>query len=98
MLDEVERYHEEERGGRWGTVRTSSVKTTDVAVYDFCGENDGLCVENDGLCFENDGLCVKNDEFCIKNDEFCIKNDEFRKVEDIPLLRPWLRTLLESRL
>ena len=28
------RYHEEELGGVWGTVRQSSVKTTDVAVED----------------------------------------------------------------
>jgi hypothetical protein len=30
----VEQYHAEERGGEWGTVRDSSVKTTDVAVED----------------------------------------------------------------
>lgn len=43
-------YHQEKLGGVWGTVRQSSVKTTDVA------------------------------------------------VEDIPKLRPWLRTLLHTRL
>jgi hypothetical protein len=30
----VEQYHREELGGRWGTVRDSSVTTTDVAVED----------------------------------------------------------------
>jgi hypothetical protein len=50
ILEEVENYHVNEKNGKWGTVRTSSVKTTDVA------------------------------------------------VEDIPVLRPWLRCLTETRL
>ncbi|OQR95184.1 hypothetical protein ACHHYP_00249 [Achlya hypogyna] len=49
VLALVEKYHVEARSGVWGTVRHSSVKTTDVA------------------------------------------------VEDIPGLRPWLQTLLTSR-
>ena len=50
VLRRVDEYHAAERGGVWGTVRKSSVKTTDVA------------------------------------------------VEDIPVLRPWLKELLRSRL
>ena len=34
VLGRVEAFHEDFRGGRWGTVRHSSVKTTDVAVED----------------------------------------------------------------
>jgi hypothetical protein len=34
VVDCVETFHEEHRGGEWGTVRHSSVKTTDVAVED----------------------------------------------------------------
>jgi hypothetical protein len=34
VVEEVERYHTEELGGKWSTVRDSSVKTTDVAVED----------------------------------------------------------------
>ena len=35
-LGEVDAFHDECRGGRWGTVRHSSVKTTDVAVEGAC--------------------------------------------------------------
>jgi len=34
VLNEVEAFHKDFRGGKWGTVRHSSVKTTDVAVED----------------------------------------------------------------
>jgi len=34
VLNEVEAFHKDFRDGRWGTVRHSSVKTTDVAVED----------------------------------------------------------------
>lgn len=34
VVDTVNTFHEEQRGGMWGTVRQSSVKTTDVAVED----------------------------------------------------------------
>jgi len=50
VLQHVEDFHAEERNGIWGTVRKSSVPTTDVA------------------------------------------------VEDIPVLRPWLRELLHTRM
>ena len=50
VTQQVEDFHTEHRHGKWGTVRHSSVKTTDVA------------------------------------------------VEDIPILRPWLRTLLKEKL
>ncbi|RHY41409.1 hypothetical protein DYB30_010422 [Aphanomyces astaci] len=49
VIDIVDAFHRDVRHGQWGTVRHSSVNTTDVA------------------------------------------------VEDIPLLRPWLRKLLKSR-
>jgi hypothetical protein len=50
VVEVVNDFHEKERGGVWGTVRSSSVKTTDVA------------------------------------------------VEDVSCLRPWLRSLLHTRL
>ena len=34
MARKVDRFHHDELGGKWGTVRVSSVKTTDVAVED----------------------------------------------------------------
>jgi len=49
VVNHVEAFIERDRGGQWGTVRKSSVPTTDVA------------------------------------------------VEDIPILRPWLRELLQTR-
>ena len=34
VLEKVDEFHTDKRGGKWGTVRASTVKTTDVAVED----------------------------------------------------------------